>query len=262
MRKILPKVVVLLQLMELCPTFVEQIRDLFPHKARQRYLYLNMKFIFFFILTALAFFHCSTPAPHTKRSLDVYVRYLSDTKQVRAEATYKEGSPELQAVAPKNGMKYQNLDMSIKPYQGLTFQKTGTMDFLNKQQFSWMDHAGKEHLFQMKMEPIDVFSFEYEPLSIKKPVLFSWQGEGLQRGEVLVFLWERIADGETVKMEIYQDITDPEIKFTASKIAELKPGKWKLYLVRKKMVKETIDGVDATGILEYYSKTDTLEVKG
>jgi hypothetical protein len=248
--------------MELCPTFVEQIRDLFPNKARQRYLYLNMKFIFFSILTALAFFHCAVPVPQPKLSLDVYVRYLSDTKQIRAEATYKEGAPELQAVAPKNGIKYQNLDMTLKPYQGLTFQKSGPMEFMKKQRFNWSDNAGKEHQFELKMEPFDVFSFEQEPLSIKKPVLFTWKGEGLQRGEVLVFLWERIGDGETVKMEIYQDITEPEIKFTASKIAELKPGKWKLYLVRKKMIRESIDGVDATGILEYYSKTDTLEVKG
>lgn len=219
-----------------------------------------MKFIFFSILTALAFFHCATPVPQPKRAIDVYVRYLADTKQIRAEASYKEGSPDLQATAPKNGIKYQNLDMALKPHQGLTFQKTGAMDFLNKQRFNWADKSGKAYQFEMNMEAIEEYSFANEPLSVKKPVLFRWKGEGLQRGEVLVFLWERIGDGETVKMEIYQDIRDPEIKFTASKIAELKPGKWKLYLVRKKMVKENVDGVDATGILEYYSKTDTLEV--
>jgi len=41
---------------------------------------------------------------------------------------------------------------------------------------------------------------------------------------------------------------------------ELSPGTWSLYVVRKKLVKFSQDGIDAQAIMEFYSNTINVNI--
>lgn len=229
---------------------------------RQRYLSGNMKHIFFSILTALAFSFCATPEMPQKRSLQTYVRYLADVKKLRAEATFLEGSPTPQPIEIPDGVNFQGTPMKIRPMHGITYQTEYPAEHTLKHKFGWQGVAGKRQDFEMNMLPISKFRFDQEPISIHQPNTFRWDGGNIENGEVLVFLWENMDTRETVKMEVVQNLVGSEIKFPAVKLAELKPGKWILYLVRKRLLKATVGNVEVSGITEFYSKTDTMEVRG
>lgn len=220
-----------------------------------------MKHIFFSILTAIAFSSCSTPEMPKKRSLQAYVRYLADAKKLRAEATFLEGSPVPQPVEVSGGVDFQGTPMKIRPMHGITYQTEYPAEHTLKHKFGWQSGAGQRHDFEMGMLPISKFRFDQEPISIHTPNTFRWDGGNVENGEVLVFLWENLDTRETVKMEIVQSLVGSEIKFPAVKLAELKPGKWTLYLVRKQLHKATVGAVEVSGITEFYSKTDTMEVR-
>jgi len=220
-----------------------------------------MKYIFFSILTALAFSFCRTPETTTKRTLSTYVRYLADVKRLRAEASYAEGAPNPQPVEMVNGFRFQGQAMKLKATQNATYQlEQMAAEYPPKFTFDWSDARGTAHQFDLAMAPLIQFGFLKEPLSIHEANTFQWTGGSLENGEVFVFLWENIETGENVKMEIFQNSVKPEIKFPAAKLAELKPGNWKLYLVRKKLTKGNVDGIDISGVTEFYSKTDTIQV--
>lgn len=228
---------------------------------RQRYLYGNMKLIFFSILTALAFWACSTPEMPKKRSLQAYVRYLDDTKRLRAEATFSEANPHPQPVEMPDGVMFQGIPMKLRPLQGITYQTEYPAAHTQKYKFGWQDGPNQRQELELEMLPITRFRFDQEPISVRTPNTFRWDGGQVQPGEVMVFLWEHLDTRETVKMEIVQQLAGSEIKFPAVKLSELKPGKWTLYLVRKRLRKTTVGQVEASGITEFYSKTDTIEVR-
>jgi hypothetical protein len=222
-----------------------------------------MKPIFFSILTALAFWSCSAPEMPQKRSLEAYVRYLDDTKKVRAEATFSEAGPSPRPVEMPGGAMFQGLPMKLRPLQGITYQTEYPAAHSPKYKFGWQNEAGGQRQeLVLDMLPITRLRFDQEPLSIHTPNTFRWDGGPVEIGEVMVFLWERLETRETVKMEIVQQLAGSEIKFPAVKLAELKPGKWKLYLVRKRLRKTAVGNVEVMGVTEFYSKTDTMDVRG
>jgi hypothetical protein len=45
-------------------------------------------------------------------------------------------------------------------------------------------------------------------------------------------------------------------------LSELTPGKWTLYLVRKKLTKSVVNEYQTSGIMEYYTKPVELTVTG
>ena len=108
---------------------------------------------------------------------------------------------------------------------------------------------------------ISSFRFGEEPLSRSRPATLRWEGGPLEKGETLVLMWENRALGQTVPMEIIRSGGDASLDFPAAKIAELPAGQWTLYLVRKRLAKTEAPGMRAEAVLEYYSKSDTIEVQ-
>ena len=88
-----------------------------------------------------------------------------------------------------------------------------------------------------------------------------WEGAPLGKGETMVFLWENTKLRKTIPMEIIHTSGETAIEFPAAKIAQLDPGEWTYYLVRKKLTKSDANGVAASGIIEYYTKSDTVQVQ-
>lgn len=218
-----------------------------------------MRISFFLILAACCFAACTTPPPPEKRSFRCYVRYVEDRAQLFAEANLF--GPDSMPVTPPGGLLFEGLEMSAPPVSGAGFRYQHNGAPGENAHFGWTDGAGKKHEFGLPILPMTDFGFGASPVLRNRPDTLRWQGEALTPGETLVLMWENLDNGATKPMEIYNTAAQKEIVFPAIKMAELSPGRWSLYLVRKKMVKGDASGVPATGIVEYYTRPDTLELK-
>ena len=220
-----------------------------------------MKHIFFLILSALAFSFCQTAEPAKKRSFECYVRYLEPEAQIHVEATMREGDVSPQPIQPEGNILYQGKEMKLLTTPNITYRLDKPGRFDAQHIFSWKDAKGNATQFEMQLSPIQQFGFGSRQLSRQKAATLSWEGEPLMKGETIVFLWENAALGKTVPMEIINTGSQPSVEFPASKVAQLDPGTWTYYLVRKKLIKADVNGVAASGIIEYYTTSDTVEVK-
>ena len=219
-----------------------------------------MKHIFFSILTTLAFLSCGTPEPAKKYSFECYARFDESAAKMTAEATLREGIDQLLPVEPPGGIRYQRVEMKLVPIRGITYQYSYPADFTKDHLFEWKTAAGKTMEFTIQMSPMDSIFFEPKVLSRQKPARFDWKGAALERGEVLIFIWENAAQNLTIPMELYQIGSSKSIEFPAVKIAEIPAGDWTYYVVRKKLQKANIEGVSVSGVAEYYTKPQKIKV--
>lgn len=208
---------------------------------------------------------CS-PGPKKKsQTVDCYVRYLVPEAQLHAELTLREGPPGQAAQNPAavpGGIRYQGVLMNeLSGSEGASYRLDRSGGYNPQHVFSWTDDLKKAQQFRMELSPITAFSFGSATLSRQSPATFTWEGAPLEKGEVLVFLWETVDRLNTVPMEVIATPGQQRIEFPAAKLAELKPGVWTLYLVRKKLTKADVEGVKMTGIAEFYSRVDTLTIR-
>lgn len=221
-----------------------------------------MKLIFFFLLIALALANCQAPASVTKSALQCYVRFDANQGQVLADASlYPDTGRLAPPVEMPGGLLYQGSAMQIIPVQGLIYRRTYAAAFVPEHTFGWLDEKQQRQQVSFPMAAMSQFTFGDQPLSRTRPATLRWEGGPLEKGEALVLMWENKALNRTVPMEIVRSSGDASIEFPAAKIAELAPGQWTLYIVRKRLARAKAGGVAVEGVLEYYSKSDTIEVK-
>jgi len=216
-----------------------------------------MKFAFFLLLVIAALTDCQSPVVPANRALQCYVRFDAVRHQVQADITLQEG---LTPVEMPGGFFYQGSEMRIIPVQGLTYRRTYAADFIPEHTFSWKDEKGAGQKLTFQMAAIPAFTFGEKALSRKQPATLRWQGGALEKGEALTLIWEN-KEHDAIPMDIVRSGGEASIEFPAAKIAELPAGEWTVYLVRKKLAKTTVDGIAAEAVLEYYSKSDTVQVR-
>ena len=220
-----------------------------------------MKYIFFSILCALTFIHCKQEQAQPGKSLECYVRFMETESKVQAEASMHQGTDkQSQALEVPGGLVFQGAAMRKIAYTGISYRSEYPAVFQPEFSFEWKDEQQKRVKFDLVMHPVANFGFGKGTLERNQPAVLSWEGDALEKGESLVCLWEGISSQQTISWEIYSSGEKSAIDFPAAKINELSPGLWKLYVVRKKLTKSSAGGVTMSGITEFYSKTDTLNV--
>lgn len=223
-----------------------------------------MKYVFFWMPVFLAAICCTPAEAPKKQRVDCYVRYLAPEAQLHADFTLREGPPGQTAQNPAvvpGGVQYQGIRMNEVRTEGVSYRSDRAGGYSPRHVFSWSDEQNKVRQFSMNLSPVNTFSFGSKTLDRNTPAGFTWEGDPLEKGEVLVFLWETLDRLKTVPMELIATPGQQRIDFPAAKIAELSPGVWTLYLVRKKLTKADVEGVEASGIAEFYSKVDTLTIR-
>lgn len=224
----------------------------------------TMKYLFFPALLVISLGACRSKPENRDAALECYVRYLAPEGEVTAEATLFESSTDSagrHAAEIPGGIRYQNTEMKTVPIQGLSYRLRFPAAYYPAHRFEWRDAAGVPQQFELAMPSIDRFAFAAEPLPRNVPTRFTWQGEPLRNGESLVFLWEKLPVGPTLRWEIYVDGEQSFVEFPAAKLAELSPGDWTLYLVRRKLMRQTVGAWPLSAVAEYYSDSDTVQVK-
>jgi hypothetical protein len=221
-----------------------------------------MKYSFFLTLLAFASLRCGSPEPSTAHALECYVRFDEPQTQLRAEATLYETIPNKRPVEPPGGIRYQRAAMPLLPVRGLTYQQSYAAAYVPEHLFEWKDAKGKPYAFTLQMpESMAECGFDSTVLRRDTPATFRWKGKALERGEVLIFIWENSASGQTIPVELYTVGSAPEVVFPAVKMAEIPAGKWDYYVVRKKLQKAQLDGASAQGVAEYYTKPRSVELR-
>lgn len=223
-----------------------------------------MKHIFFCLPVIGMLIGCTSTQPVKKQNAECYVRYLAPEAQLRAEVTIREsgaGQNALQPITVPGGVRYQNMLMgaAIAPAGMYRVERTG--GYTPHHVFAWTGSQNQACTFEIDLAPITAFAFDTDTLSRTAQAGFHWDGAPLQKGESLVFLWENVADGHAVPMEVIGMEGQKSVTFPAAQLGKLSPGMWSLYLVRKKLVETDAAGTLVKGQAEYYTQADTLVVR-
>lgn len=219
-----------------------------------------MKYIFFSILTTLAFLECKSPETPRNYTFECYARFDEQAGKSTAQATLKEGTTNPLPVEPPGGIRYQKVNMELVPVQGMTYQYAYAADYTKEHLFECKTPDGKPLEFTLDMSPLDSGSFDPKIISRKAPARYQWKGTPLERGEALVFMWENAAKGLTIPVELYNVGSSRAVEFPAVKMAEISAGNWTYYVVRKKLQKATVGGVAVSGVAEYYTKPQAVKI--
>jgi hypothetical protein len=186
---------------------------------------------------------------------------LAAESQLRAEATWSGGNADPQTQESSRSIRYDQADMKLLPVQGATYRTDQSVVYHERHIFSWQDEKGQEFRFAMDLSPIKDFGFGSPAIVRDQPATLRWAGAPLGKGEVLVLLWENNVLHKTVPMELIAYGNEPAVEFPAAQISKLDPGQWTLYLVRKKLTKAEVGRVSVSGVIEYYTRTDTVLVR-
>ncbi len=230
----------------------------FPDK-RQRYSDKYMKHIFFLILTTLALLCCESQQKADKHTLFCYARYDEALKLAKAEANLQDSGSKTSLEIP-GGIRYQGMEMKLTPIYGMSYRYEYPAEFLAEQVFDWRDAGNRKQVFRMNTSAVTKFSLKDSAISQTQATALQWEGSPLGKGETMVLMWENAQEGRTLPLEVASTLGTPQIDIPAAKLKDLSPGDWTLYLVRKKLVKDTIAGMPVHGITEFYSKPIDVKV--
>lgn len=226
---------------------------------RQRYSDKYMKHIFFLVLTTLALLGCNAQEKAGKHTLFCYVRYDESAQTVISEASLQDEGNKTSIELP-GGIRYQGREMELKPVYGMTYHYEYPAKFIPDHVFDWRDKKNIKNTATLHMDAITAFSLPAKSISASQAAEVHWEGTPLDKGETMVFMWENTKEGLTVPLEVASTSRMPVIIIPAAKMSSITPGDWTLYLVRKKLSKETVGEMPVNGILEYYTKPINVKV--
>lgn len=166
---------------------------------------------------------------------NLYVRYLQDGGQIKAEASFFEGDSAhlAQPITIPGGVSFQGSGMESRNIQDklIRYQYENRLEYPGQFAFQIQDEAGKSHRFAQEMPP--VFDFLIPPSFSKK------QGMGLELQpapsspeEELALLFSDTT-GKASLIEIPAPISQ-KISLNPDQLSKLSPGPNQLYLVKKK----------------------------
>lgn len=198
----------------------------------------------------------------TSEVAECYVRYMKPEGQFLAEAVVRRRQDDSwRAVEVPGGMRYLGTLMRTLPMEsGFTYRSEGHTSYKAEHFFNWTDEKGRTHRFNLSVLPVLNLSFGSKTLSRSKPAVLTWNGPPITEGETWVLLWEEVGRSITVPMEIIGTPGQERIEFPAVQMAEVPPGRWTYYIVRKKAFRQEEPGLLLKGLTEYYSDVDTVTV--
>jgi hypothetical protein len=226
-----------------------------------------MQKYFFFSLAIFIGIQCknSTKPNEPMQIFDAFVQVLEQEGKIRTQATLRSmpgtgaATGEMLPVEVPGGIKYQGTAMKVRPSVGLSYALDFPGRYQAEHQFDWGNPPGNTVVATMPNTP--EFSFGGDNIKYGQPVTCTWKGEPLQRGETLIFMWENLSTHTAVPIELYANTSQPSVSLPAAKMKDVTPGKWSIYLVRKRLTKGQLKNTQTQVVCEFYSKSDTITVQ-
>lgn len=190
----------------------------------------------FLLLTALLLPACQQDKQGKGPSIfgTLYVRYLQDGRQIKAEASFFKGDSSHNA-APLSilgGVSFQGSGMESRNIQNklIRYQFENTGEYTGRFEFQAQDENGKPHKFSIGMPPVEAFSL---PDTIYPGNGFKLEispAPGPQPESLAILLTDQ--EGQASLVEIQPPISST-ISVSPGQINRLKPGRYQVYLVKK-----------------------------
>ena len=190
---------------------------------------------------------------------NLYVRYLEDGQEIKAEVTLFTGDSMAVANAyePEGGLQFLGSAMQARNFneQLTRYQFENRIPAPATYRFKFTNPEGKEVRIETPVYKIDFFSLT-DPLSRSSGGSLSLTPEELvENQQILILLSNEEGLARTIEITGPANISD--ISFPKQQLKALSPGKWEYYIVKKSYSRPQEGLQLLTG---YYTKTQTLEI--
>ncbi|MCB9282793.1 MAG: hypothetical protein H6563_01855 [Lewinellaceae bacterium] len=191
----------------------------------------------FFALLILISFGCHSKEVVTGPKIfgSLYVRYLQDGNQLKAEASFFEGDS-AHLATPKSilgGVSFQGSGMERRNIQDklIRYQYETKCDYPGQFTFQVQDDQGQAHQFQLDMLPVTAFSLPDTIQRGKEAMLEILPAPQSDEVEMAI-LWTD-ESGKASLLEFPAPISKT-IPISPAQLARFAPGKYQIYLVKKR----------------------------
>ena len=221
---------------------------------------LLVKLSTYFILILLLGCQTNINQAEEKISVEFYFRFLEPEQQMRAEATFYKG----ESPSPKNitveKAYFQEKVMEVRKLKthGTRYRSEIAGSYPQSLSFKFIDEKGKTHYHQSTMGPI--LSFDINESKKNDEMKLSWEGAPLSQEESIVLLFSD--KNELVVSHTHEGPTHKSsLVFPKEKLKELAKGNGKLYLVKKRLTKDSQKDPYVQMLIEYYTDAITFKIK-
>jgi len=221
----------------------------------------------FLLLSTLLVIGCQTdPKPKQAEPIifsSYYVRYMEPERELKAEATFRQGDSQQNAQAKQfNSVTFNNKEMVFKELSANNkrYIFNASMDFSSDDlQFGFINDAGQKESQPFSFSPITKLSVQ-GTINKSKGAAISWEGGPLTAEESVVCLFDNAANKST-SLIIKGPSNGSQINIPPEKMNGLTPGTAELYLVRKKRIRKESGKRISFAQMEYYTKTIEVVVE-
>ena len=189
---------------------------------------------FFLLIAILPGCQTSEAVEQPKIFGNLYVRYLQDGQQIKAEASFFEGDSAhtAQPISILGGVAFQGSGMESRNIQGkmIRYQYENQAAYPDQFSFQVQDESGQSHHFAAKMPPVNDF-LTPDTISKTRETTLELQPAPGSKLEALALLFSD-AEGKASLIEIPAPLSK-KIPLTPALLSKLRPGTYQLYLVKK-----------------------------
>ena len=192
---------------------------------------------------------------------DLYVRYLQDTGESKATASFVLGdSIEVaKAFQPKGGVAFQGSGMGARAVseQLYRYNWENVLEYPSNFQFRFKNQDGIAREYTGALKPISSIS-NPAPLSMSNGGSINIQNDVLEN-EKIVLLFNNAAN-KSASMTLNGPINGGNLQLSAAQIKALEIGTWTLYLVKKKLLIFEEEKEITTLNIEFYASEHRIDV--
>ena len=193
--------------------------------------------------------------------VEYYVRYLQSDKQVKARISFTEVDSTKKRTAKRmeEVLFADNALNGEKVGNQYRYQLTKELPFAVKYDWSYRLNNTETVTNNINIEPISDFAIKKGKVSKTAGTNLTFEGETLANKETLVLLLSD-ANNKTVTIKMGNHPRNAPITILPEQVNQLTVGSGTLYLVKKQNIQTESDGVQVTGLTEYYSTVKEIEI--
>jgi hypothetical protein len=218
----------------------------------------NWSFFFFFSFFFLLVGCQTTPSASGPRLFaELYVRYLEDGQQIKAEASFLEGDSlsTAQSVDLPKGVSFLGSGMGERKLQGnfTRYQYENFGEYPSTMRFRARRSETEFTDFEASLSAIQSIDFP-DTLFLGRAHAFSIAPDGLKEDQSLVLLLTD-STGKSIPVELSGPVKKGGLQLSPTQIEGMAPGKGSLYIVKKQTERKETRQSTSVFTIEYYSKS-------
>jgi len=218
----------------------------------------------FILLISLCFSCNFGQKESTKKNIiqvDYYVRYLQSDKQLKTNISFAEVDS-TKRIMPKKMEEVlfaNNVLSGKKVGNQYRYQLEKQMPFAESYSLTYRQNQIEIDSVSIRMQPINDFAIKKGKVSKTAGTNITFEGTLASTEETLVLLFSD-RNNKTATIKIDNHSVNSPITILPEQVSHLTVGTGNVYIVKKQTNRITSEGVEWTGLTEYYSTVKTIEI--